>query len=364
MGSESLVPPPGLVTRLGELFPGSRVEACQPLSERAGLGATEKSAGYGLPLQVRLRLSDGSPLQVVLRTASSNAFGHDRPSDRAQALLLDADLFDTIPLHVRVLDVGTVTPSGRLSPVVPGEFYLVTTFAEGTPYAADLRRVALEKVSGPRDIDRAVLLAHYLADLHRPEKNPEVAYVRAARDLVGHGEGIFGIIDGYPSGTPGAEPARLERMERLAARWRWKLKERTYRLSRIHGDFHPFNVIFSGERTFTLLDASRGCRGDPADDLTALAINYLFFALDAPGSWDEGFAPLWHAFWRGYQHARRDPELLSVAPPFFAWRALVVANPVFYPNFSAAARDRLLAFAEQALQHGVLDLDLKGLALT
>jgi hypothetical protein len=42
-------------------------------------------------------------------------------------------------------------------------------------------------------------------------------------------------------------------------------------------------------------------------------------------------------------------ELLAVFAPFFAWRALVVASPAFYPAFPAAARDALLALVERVL---------------
>jgi hypothetical protein len=42
-------------------------------------------------------------------------------------------------------------------------------------------------------------------------------------------------------------------------------------------------------------------------------------------------------------------------PPFFAWRALVVANPVFYPRLSAAGRDKLLGFAIDVLDDHRLD---------
>ena len=35
--------------------------------------------------------------------------------------------------------------------------------------------------------------------------------------------------------------------------------------------------------------------------------------------------------------------------PFFAWRALVLASPIWYPHITPADRERILAFAERAL---------------
>ena len=124
-----------------------------------------------------------------------------------------------------------------------------------------------------------------------------------------------------------------------------------------HGDFHPFNVVFGDGLELTTLDASRGCRGDPADDVTAMAINYLFFAVDSPGAWSGGLRQLWYRFWQGYLEQTGDRELLSVAAPFLAWRALVVCNPRFYPNLSERGRAALLGLALRALAAPRFDVE-------
>jgi hypothetical protein len=174
------------------------------------------------------------------------------------------------------------------------------------------------------------------------------------RDLVGHGEGIFGMIDGYPDDTPGAPAQRLRGIERRALEWRWRLRGHEDRLARIHGDFHPFNVVFDEGTSFSLVDASRGCAGDPADDVTAMAVNYLFFAVSRPASWP-ALGALWRRFLSSYLEASGDRELLEVAPPYLAWRALVVSSPRFYPHLPARSRDRLLAWIERLLEAPRLD---------
>jgi hypothetical protein len=173
-----------------------------------------------------------------------------------------------------------------------------------------------------------------------------VAWRRAVRDLVGGGEGIFGLVDAYPPGAPGVAPGALEWLERHALAWRWRLRDRADRLRRVHGDFHPFNLLFDEGTRLTVLDASRGAAGDPADDVTALAINYLFFALQAPGRWRRGFAPLWVAFWETYL-AHAGEGVLEAAPPFLCWRALVLCCPRFYPDLPGDLRETLLAWADR-----------------
>ncbi len=362
--------PEGLVALARSLFPGAVLEGVEPLApDAAGVPGLddEKALGYGRPLRVTVREPGGRRRAVVFRTQTANEFGHDRRADRMEGALLAYDLFNEIPGHVRALDVGAIAEGGRLVSLKDaGEPYLVTEWAEGTLYAEDLRRISREGTVEALDVARADALAEYLGRLHVRKLDDPVAWRRAVRDLLGHGEGIFGMVDGYPEGVPGAPAARLRAIEERCLDWRWRLKDRTHRLARTHGDFHPFNVVFApraadgdGDGTrFTLLDASRGGKGDPADDLTALAVNFVFFAAEHRGAWPHGFRPLWRRFWSRWLETTGDREVLETAPPFLAWRALVVASPRFYPHLPEGARDLLLRLAEHALDAGRLDLDL------
>lgn len=323
-----------------------------PLNPDAGQGpATTKTVGYGEPLKIRVRRL-GEERIFVLHTAGANVFGHDRRADRASAMLLAYDTFDAIPQHVPALDVGAITRDGKalISLADTSEFYLLTRWAEGHVYADELRAVGERGEASDVDREHCRALARYLVAMHRTPLEGAVAYRRAARDLVGSGEGIFGIIDGYPDDVPEAPPARLQRIEERCVAWRWRLRARTSRLRRTHGDFHPFNILFDDRGVLTLLDTSRGSLGDPADDVACLAINYIFFALDRPAAWPRAFRSLWYEFWQSYEADANDPELRACVAPFLAWRGLVLANPVWYGQVSAAARDRLLSFVERALE--------------
>ncbi len=344
------------------LFPGATVERVELLAPDAT--GDEKALGYGRPLKVIVREPGGRLRAFVFRTQASNEFGHDRRADRMEEALLAFDSFGSVPDHIRALDVGAIGDDGRLVSLRgTGEAYLVTDWAEGALYAEDLRRVARDGVASGLDLERAAALARYLARLHASKLDDPVAWRRAVRDLVGHGEGIFGMVDGYPADVPGAPASRLCAIEERCLAWRWRLRDRTERLARTHGDFHPFNIVFAphppaGPAELTLLDASRGAKGDPADDLTALCVNYVFFSAEHPESWARGLGPLWREFWSRYLAATGDRVALETAPPFLAWRALVVASPRFYPHLGAAARDLVLGLAERALDAGRLDLDL------
>ncbi len=343
---------PALTEVVGRVLPGARVVGVEPLgSDTTSAEATSKAVGYGVPLKLEVEEADGTRRRLVFHTASPDNFGHDRRSDRAEEMILAYDTFGTIPRHVRALDVGAVNRDqrGLVSLRDAGEFYVLTTWADGHVYADELRQIAHSAELRAEDVAHAEQLAHYLVTLHQESIDDPPRYVRALRDLVGSGEGVFGIVDGYPADVPSAPRARLEAIERACLEWRWRLRGETSRLARIHGDYHPFNVVFDERAGLSLLDAARGCAGDPADDVTCMAVNYVFFAVEAPNAWRDALRELWQRFWSVYLTESGDSRLLDVVAPFLAWRGLVVANPAWYPGVDARARDKVMRLIERTL---------------
>lgn len=342
--------PDGLARRVSELFVGASVRSVKVLGvDERPEGESAKELGYGRPILVRLVMPDQSERAVVFHTATPNDFGHDRRSDRAQGMLLAWDTFSRLPQHARALDVGALRADGSLVSLADsGEFYLMTEWAEGALYAEDLRRVASSGIASDRDLSRVDAIVAYLTRLHSLPGSRSAAYTRAIRDTLGHGEGIFGLVDSYAEDVAGAPRARLRSIEQRCLDWRWKLKDRVERLRRTHGDFHPFNLVWTKDEVLVPLDASRGAEGDPADDVACITINYLFFALEHRERFERGLGALWTRFWQGYL-AHAGPSVLEALAPFFAWRALVLASPLWYPHLRAEDRERIFTFVERAL---------------
>jgi aminoglycoside phosphotransferase (APT) family kinase protein len=286
---------------------------------------------------------------------SPNAFGHEHRADRAQSILWSHSAYNELPRHVRSIDVGTNRLSGELVSLGDAdEFFILTEFVEGQGYSADLARLRDTGTAGPLDLARADALCDYLLEIHRVRGSEPGLYVRRIRELVGHGECILGILDSYPSG--GVVPEGVLRdIERRVVDWRWTLKSRTHRLRQIHGDFHPWNILFREGTDFTALDRSRGEWGDPADDVTALSMNYAFFSIQRGGAVAGALEDLFLRFWDRYLEGSGDQELLDVAAPFLTFRSLVMANPIWYPRLPALVRRRILSFALRVLDEPRFD---------
>jgi hypothetical protein len=173
----------------------------------------------------------------------------------------------------------------------------------------------------------------------------------------------MGILDSYPHPYAPLPASACEAIERAAIGWRWRLRDRSHRLARAHGDFHPWNILFREGADFSVLDRSRGEWGEPADDVAALAINYLFFGLrraareGRPGVVAEPFGTLFRTFMTTYAGASRDAGLHEVLPPFFAFRAFVLAHPRWYPTLDDVTRRAIIAFGRAMMDGGAVDVD-------
>jgi aminoglycoside phosphotransferase (APT) family kinase protein len=334
-----------LQTRFG---PEARLLSYGIIGKESSKGS-QKRYGYGTP--VKLTFQVGRRIHsAVLETMKPGPFGHEHMADRAQAMLWDYDSYGRLPHHVKALDVGAFDADQTLFSIAEArEFFVLNEWTDGASYHADLERLMKGRALRKLDRQRTVTLARYLAQIHAKKRRDADLYKRRLRELIGHGECIMGLTDSYPTRFGFITADLLRTVEEACNRWRWRLRDKTNRLAQVHGDFHPYNVLFRRGTDFAVLDRSRGEWGEPADDITAMTINYLLNSLISRGKLKGPFEFIFRLFWETYIEASGDKEVMETAAPFFAFRGLVVASPLWYPNLSIDTRRSLFRFIENVL---------------
>jgi len=307
------------------------------------LGSGVQGSGF----LIELKTYKGTT-SYVIKSLISEGFGHDYSSDRAAVFLLDLDEFNNMPKHVKAIDVLAEMGDGSVRSVGGGkEYYLLMEKGEGKDYFHDLNEYSQKERLEDFDIRKIKAMTSYLASIHSVKKDSQTLYWRKLRDSVGHGECLMGVLDMYPEGILSYK--EMSEIIKKSVDWNYRLKPMFRRLSQIHGDFHPGNIWFKDKTDFILLDRSRGPWGEPADDVTALTVNYIFFSIKhhktVKGAYLEGL----NFFFDEYVQQSADKEIYSVVQLFYAFRGVVVANPVFYPELTDEKRKVIFRFIQNVL---------------
>jgi hypothetical protein len=336
--------------------PGARLASTGKIGSPEEQGM--KELGYGKPLLVRFEV-DGEAREGVLSTMRGDKYGHQFYWDRAHVLLCQYETAKRMHRHVKALGLGYLDEQDTFHHLQdPKEFFILNERITGRDYFLDLERVRGGELRD-FDLDLAREFARWMAGLHAEKHGDKDLYYRRIRDTIGHSECILGLIDeAYPRHYERFPEPRFRALEKRLIDWRWKLKGYTHRLSAVHGDFHPWNVLVCEDcegPEFAVLDRSRGEWGEPADDLSTMAINYILFGLYDTPRLDGDFLTLYRTLFETYLEASGDEEILEVMAPFFVFRALVVASPDWYPSHPDPVRDGLFRFMENVLEDDVFD---------
>jgi len=315
-----------------------------------------KISGYGVPFLLDVDVA-GIRDQIVLHTLIPTTTGEGRRSDRAQKIIQGYDTFNKMDHHVMALDMGAFQITGApISLRNAQEFFLITRYMPGRLFAEDLKNLLSGSQLIPEDRHRVLSLSQYLSEIHAVKYDSPSLYHRTICNLLRQDEGIMSLIDSYPADMEFITPSQFQSIEQRLIDWRWRLKSGSYRLSQVHGAFHPWNILFQQDNEFTLLNRNRGEWGEPADDISALSMSFIYFSLHHHGTLRGVFRVLFDMFWDSYLQDTQDIELNRIIQPFYVRRALMMAHPVWHPALTTKTRLKLFTFIENILNEDWFDL--------
>jgi len=300
---------------------------------------------------VKLTTKTGCELLAVVRDAEIGSQGFEFEPDAWREILWahrEGRKGDTRPAAEALI---VWTDRGAIAVEEFRGVWLIERFVLGDTYANLLQNLS----SKGEDVTETKLILPELIDwlrrLHSNRVNNSKWYQRRLRNLVGAGDGFLGVIDSYYSAneTPDSQVNEwLIDVERSLPLWRHELRRYSHRLCRIHGDYHPWNIIVSPKDCVRVIDSARDGWGDPADDVAALGVNYLFFGIQA-SDYQSSWLKQFQEFISGYVKVTQDKELIKIIPPFLAHRLIVLGSPQWYPNLSQNLRRKFVGFARELI---------------
>lgn len=313
------------------------------------LGSGFMATGFRVDFRIKKEIK-----KIVIRVLNPVDFSNDYPPDRMASFWIQHHSAKSLPHHIKSLGIiGIEKNSSAVSVDHFHEFLQVLEWAEGEEYSVDLERILKENHATKQDLKRVIMLSNYLARVHQkkykgPQDQALSLYKRHTRDYIGS-RFVLDVLDTYPLEISFTTWNKLHQLVFEIFKYREKFKNNFQRLSKIHGDIHPGNIRFYTENKFTVLDASRAIWGEPADDVSCLGINYLWYALKQTGSFKGVFRELFDAFWNNYLEKTEDQEIARIMPLFIAIRGIVLKHPLYF-SVDDSIRRKLLAFSFKALK--------------
>lgn len=289
---------------------------------------------------------------------SGKGFGRENPEDRGRDALW-VHRTSTLPRQPKAIAVGSITKDGRIVSLnSDSEYVVVLEEAKGRSYHLYLKDILGRGVINQNDKTAVLNLSNYLVEVHKEKKDAPNLYRRHLREIVGGHEGIpaidsilWKVLDEEQIKEK-IEKDKIElrkdilELKKRAVEHADRIEDMTHRCSPIHGDFHPFeNIRFENyPNDFSVIDRSRAEYGEPADDITAMWINYFNHALLDKGNYTGKFKEFGDTFLNNYLRKTNDYEMFKVVQPFLIWRGLVIATPIWYPNTPIVVRNKIFNF--------------------
>lgn len=221
-----------------------------------------------------------------LKKVKSEDMGYEFPERKLMSLLVSHSMLkrhDHFPNSVGVAIVNENNGAEMLPDITEDtEVYQIQEYGgEGKSYADMLdQKTGKTHVDeeDKREIDQVV---EFIANVHKvkpktdSEKKLNAIYNDYLRSVIGHPEYLLLLLQRVPDDSPVLKPKEQHMLLSLMLENMHYFKNRSERLSAIHGDFWGANTFFREDGSMFAIDYSRMPWGDPGFDIGIWMSQYM-----------------------------------------------------------------------------------------
>lgn len=311
------------------------------------LGSGLVADGYKLEYEYA-----GQIKKTVCRRLHGIGMSRDYLPDNVGYLLLQHEITKTHPLHIPSNDVvcfGDKIQVVSLDGIE--DVFQIVEFAEGDSYVKWILDIQNGFTSDHEKVVKNI--TDYMLKTHKikPKVDPEKIkhyYWRHSQDFIGS-EVLMDILDVWPQDKLLSLKDRAFFVEQL-----YILREQTRDLYKrcvmIHSDLHPDNIRVHADLSISILDSARTIWGEPADDLTCMLANFLFFGMKFPKSRAE-YQKAYDFMLQRYLAKNGSSELEQAARIYMPIRLLILAHPLFFSDDSPKLKKQVIKLAKEIISN-------------
>jgi len=292
----------------------------------------------------KLTTKDG--LEFFLKRIKSNDVGFEFPERKIASLLVSQSMANRINHKSNIKSLGVFIHNIDFKEI-PGadeesEIYQIQEFGgEGKSYLQILEGNTNKKNIDLKDKEEINKIIDYITEIHKikhpsqDKKRLDAVYNDFLRNVIGHPEYILQLFHDMPKDNTVLSPDKQGEFLTLMIENMHYFKNKSERLTAIHGDFWGANVFFNDNASMYVIDHSRMPWGDPGFDVGLFMGSYIISYHKTKNPY---FKELANYFLERYIEKTGDKEVLNTMIYALGLIAVIYASPLHVPDISDETR--------------------------
>jgi len=299
------------------------------------IGSGYHSDGY------KITTSDNK--HYFIKQVKSHDLGFEFPGRKLSSLALSHSMNTRVKAFPR--SIGVIAENKELEsiPEITDDtvFYNIQEYGgDGKNYLQIIEERKTRKHMGKDDIDELKQVVDFIVKIHKikhPSKDKKqlnAVYNDYLRNVIGHQEYTLQLLHAFPKDAPILSPKQQADYMGLLLEQMHYWKDRSDRMTALHGDFWAANAILSGKKIY-FVDYSRMPWGDPAMDIGFWTSLYVFMWHNTKNDY---YKELNDKFLELYIDKTGDKEILKAISYPFGLVGIMYVHPTWVPGILPEVR--------------------------